>query len=143
MAREERDEKVEERQTIRPAQRLLHAKTLAIVGASPKGNWPNLLFQNLKHAAFPGKVYLINPNYEELWEARCYPNLAALPEPVEHLLMLVPSRAVIPTLKEAVPLGAKAATIYSSGFGEGSDPKSHERGRWVRCFRAEGRWETG
>ena len=127
-------EKMAERQTIRPAENLLHAKTLAIVGASPKGNWPNLLFHNLKGAEFPGNVYLINPNYEELWGARCYPNLGALPEPVEHLLMLVPTRAVIPTLKEAVPLGTKAATIYSSGFGEGTDPKSHERGKALAEF---------
>jgi len=125
---------VAERQTIRPAQQLLHTKTLAIVGASPKGNWPNLLFQNLKRAEFPGNVYLINPNYEELWDAPCYPNLSALPEPVEHLLMLVPSRAVIPTLEEAAPLGTRAATIYSAGFGEGTDPKSHERGRALADF---------
>lgn len=123
-----------ERQTIRPAEHLLKAKTLAIVGASPKGNWPNLLYQNLKRAEFPGGVYLINPNYEELWETRCYPNLGALPERVEHLLMLVPSRAVIPTLKEAAPLGVRAATVYSSGFGEGTDPKSHERGKALADF---------
>lgn len=123
-----------ERQTIRPAEKLLHAKTLAIVGASPKGNWPNLLYHNLKRAEFPGNVYLINPNYQELWDAPCYPNLQALPEPVGHLLMLVPTRAVIPTLKEAVHLGTTAATIYSSGFGEGTDPKSHERGRALADF---------
>ena len=123
-----------ERQTIRPAENLLHAKTLAIVGASPKGNWPNLLYHNLQGAEFPGKVYLINPNYEEMWDAPCYPNLQALPEPAEHLLMLVPSRAVIPTLQDAVSLGTKAATIYSAGFGEGTDPKSHERGQALADF---------
>ena len=130
----ERQKKMTERQTIRPAENLLHAKTLAIVGASPKGNWPNLLFHNLKRAEFPGNVYLINPNYKELWDAPCYPNLQALPEAVEHLLMLVPTRAVIPTLEEAAPLGTKAATIYSSGFGEGTDPRSHERGKALADF---------
>jgi len=123
-----------ERTTILPAANLLHAKSVAIVGASPKGNWPNLLFHSLKAAEFPGNVFLINPNYEELWDAPCYPSLEALPEPPEHLLMLVPSRAVIPTLKQAAPLGVKAATIYSAGFGEGTDPKSHERGRELAEF---------
>lgn len=123
-----------ERTTIRPAANLLHARTLAIVGASPKGNWPNLIFHNLKAAEFPGKVFLVNPNYREIWDAPCYPGLDALPEPAEHLLMLVPTRAVIPTLEQAAPLGAKAATIYSAGFGEGSDPGSHERGRDLAEF---------
>ena len=123
-----------ERTTIRPAANLLHAKSLAIVGASPKGNWPNLLFHSLKEAEFPGNVFLINPNYEEIWGAPCYPSLEALPEPADHLLMLVPTRAVISTLKQAVPLGAKAATIYSAGFGEGTDPTSHERGRELAEF---------
>jgi acetate---CoA ligase (ADP-forming) len=123
-----------ERQTIRPAENLLHAKTLAIVGASPKGNWPNLLFHNLQRAEFPGNVYLINPNYQEIWDAPCYPDLKALPEPADHLLMLVPTRAVIATLEAAVPLGTKAATIYSAGFGEGTDPKSHERGKALADF---------
>ncbi|MDE0030831.1 MAG: CoA-binding protein, partial [Deltaproteobacteria bacterium] len=123
-----------ERTTIRPAADLLHAKSVAIVGASPKGNWPNLLFHSLKDAEFPGNVFLINPNYEELWDAPCYPSLEALPEPAEHLLMLVPSRAVIPTLRQAAPLGVKAATIYSAGFGEGTDPTSHERGRELAEF---------
>ena len=123
-----------ERTTILPAADLLHAKSVAIVGASPKGNWPNLLFHSLKAAEFPGNVFLINPNYEELWDAPCYPSLEALPEPPDHLLMLVPSRAVIPTLRQAAPLGVKAATIYSAGFGEGTDPKSHERGRELAEF---------
>lgn len=123
-----------ERATIRPAANLLHAKSVAIVGASPKGNWPNLLFSSLKAAEFPGNVFLINPNYEELWGTPCYPSLEALPEPPEHLLMLVPTRAVISTLESAAPLGVKAATIYSAGFGEGSDPESHKRGRELADF---------
>lgn len=123
-----------ERNTILPAANLLHARTLAIVGASPRGNWPNLLFHNLKAAGFPGKVFLINPNYQELWDEPCYPSLEALPEPPEHLLMLVPTRAVVPTLRQAAPLGVRAATIYSAGFGEGTDSRSHERGRELAGF---------
>ncbi len=126
-----------ERTTLLPAADLLHARSLAMVGASPKGNWPSLLFHGLKQANFSGNVFLINPNYQELWDAPCYPSLEALPEAPEHLLMLVPTRAVIPTLRQAAPLGVKAATIYSAGFGEGTDPESHQRGRDLAEFCAE------
>jgi len=79
--------------TRRPVEHLLQARSVAMVGASPKGRWPTLIFQNLKNSGFQGKVYLVNPNYQEIWDERCYPNLAALPEPAEHLLLLYPGRA--------------------------------------------------
>ena len=67
-------------ENLRPAENLLHARSVAIVGASPKGRWPTLIFRNLKKGGYGGKIYLVNPNYAELWEERCYPNLAVLPE---------------------------------------------------------------
>lgn len=117
---------------LRPAGHLLHAGSVAIVGASPKGRWPTLIFRNLKKGGYKGKIYLINPNYTELWEERCHPNLAALPEAAEHLLLLVPTKAVLQTLEEGSRLGSKAATIYSAGFGEGDDPEGKERARALR-----------
>lgn len=116
----------------RPVEHLLHARSVAILGASPKGRWPQQIFRNLKNGGYKGKIYLVNPNYPELWEEKCYPNLPALPEPAEHLLMLVPTRAVLQTLEEGSKLGSKAATIYSAGFGEGDDPKGKERAQAMK-----------
>ncbi len=117
---------------LRPAGHLLHAGSVAIVGASPKGRWPTLIFRNLKKGGYKGKIYLINPNYTELWEERCHPNLAALPEAPEQLLLLIPTKAVIQTLEEGSRLGSKAATIYSAGFGEGDDTQGKERGQALK-----------
>ena len=117
---------------LRPAGHLLHAGSVAIVGASPKGRWPTLIFRNLKKGGYKGKIYLINPNYTELWEERCHPNLAALPEAPEQLLLLIPTKAVIQTLEEGSRLGSKAATIYSAGFGEGDDIQGTERGQALK-----------
>jgi acetate---CoA ligase (ADP-forming) len=112
----------------RPVENLLQAKSVAIVGASPKGRWPMGIYRNLKKAKYNGKIFLVNPNYKEIAEDPCYPNIAALPEVPEHLLMLIPTKAVLGTLEEAAKLGAKAATIYSAGFGEGDDPEGKKRG---------------
>lgn len=113
--------------TAKPVENLLRAKSVAIVGASQKGAWPQGIYRNLKGAKFPGAVYLINPNYQELYGDKCYPNLASLPEVPDELLVLIPTRAVLPTLEEAARLGTKAATIYTAGFGEGDDDKGKER----------------
>jgi len=114
-----------------PVEHLLGAKSVAIVGASPKGRWPMGIFRNLKKA-YSGKVFLINPNYQEIEGAPCYPNLAALPEVPEELLVLIPTRAVLGVLEEAAKLGAKSATIYTAGFGEGDDPQGKERARAMK-----------
>ena len=121
-----------ETENLRPAGHLLHAGSVAIVGASPKGRWPTLIFRNLKKGGYKGKIYLINPNYTELWEERCHPNLAALPEAPEQLLLLIPTKAVLQTLEEGSRLGSKAATIYSAGFGEGDDTQGKERGQALK-----------
>jgi acetyltransferase len=124
--------------TRKPVEHLLRAKSVAIVGASQRGAWPLGIYRNLKSAKFPGGIYLINPNYNELFGDKCYPNLAALPEVPEQLLILIPTRAVLGVLEEATKLGTKSATIYTAGFGEGDDPKGKERAQAMKdlCDRA-------
>ena len=117
--------------TRKPVENVLSARSVAIVGASPKGRWPMGIYRNLKKA-YGGKIFLVNPNYKEIAEDPCYPNLAALPEVPEELLMLIPTRSVLSTLEEAAKLGTKAATIYSAGFGEGDDPKGKDRAQAMK-----------
>jgi acyl-CoA synthetase (NDP forming) len=115
----------------KPVENLLAAKSVAIIGASPKGRWPMGIFRNLKKA-YGGKVFLINPNYPEIQGSPCYPNVAALPEVPEELLVLIPTRAVLGALEEAAKLGTKSATIYTAGFGEGDDAKGKERAQAMK-----------
>jgi acyl-CoA synthetase (NDP forming) len=117
----------------RPVENILSAKSVAIVGASPKGRWPMGIYRNLKKA-YQGKVFLINPNYQEIENNPCYPNLTSLPEVPEELLILIPTRAVLGTLEEATKLGTKSATIYTAGFGEGDDPKGKERAQAMKAL---------
>ena len=118
--------------TPKPAGNLLRAKSVAIIGASQKGAWPQGIYRNLKNAKFAGGIYLINPNYQELYGDKCYPNLAALPEVPDELLVLIPTRAVLGVLEEAAKLGTRSATIYTAGFGEGDDEKGKERAQAMR-----------
>jgi acetyltransferase len=118
--------------TRKPVENLLCAKSVAIIGASQRGAWPAGIYRNLKSAKYPGGVYLVNPNYKELYGDTCYPNLAALPEVPDELLILIPTRAVLGVLEEAAKLGTRSATIYTAGFGEGDDPKGKERAQAMR-----------
>ena len=108
---------------------LLDAKSIAIVGASERGEWPSAIYTNLKEQGFPGAVYPINPGRDEIWGERCYPDFASLPEPVDLALVIVPGAAVLPVLEEGTVNGLKSAVVFAANIGEGDDPESVARGR--------------
>jgi acyl-CoA synthetase (NDP forming) len=102
---------------------LLSPKNVVIVGASDRpGSWSRRVFRSLERTGFPGQVYPVNPRNPTVWEGRtCYPDLQALPERADHVVVLVPGHAAVETIREAGRVGARSATIFSSGFGEGED----------------------
>lgn len=107
---------------------MLRARSVAIVGASDRAKWPSSIFASLRDAGYPGKIYPINPRYEQVWGVRCYPSFAALPEPAEHALVIIPAGAVQATLEEGAAHGLKSATVYAANIGEGHDPEIVARG---------------
>jgi acetyltransferase len=109
---------------------LLAPRNVAIVGASDRaGSWSITVNGSLRRVGFKGAVYPVNPRNETVWGGqRCYPDLASLPEAPDHVVVLVPGRAVIDTIREAGRAGARSATIFSSGFGEGGDAEGRRLG---------------
>jgi len=108
---------------FRSAESLFRPRSIAILGASESGGsgWPRAIFHNLEHAGFPAKVYLINPNRTELWGQRVYPGFAALPEPVDLALTIIPAEGIPEALTEGAAHGLKAALVFAARFGEGGD----------------------
>ncbi|NDA47033.1 MAG: hypothetical protein EBY21_07105 [Alphaproteobacteria bacterium] len=109
---------------------LLKPRNIAIVGASDRpGNWAGGVFRSLSRLTYPGKIYPVNPRNETVWGGlKCYPSLADLPEKPDHVVIVVPGPAAIETVREAGRAGARSAQIFSSGFGEGGDPKGRALG---------------
>lgn len=108
---------------------LLEAKSIAIVGASERANWPTALRSNLTDCGFEGPIYPINPRRDNVWGEKCYPDFGALPEPVDLALVVIPGTSVIEALENGVEHGLKAALIFSANIGEGTDPETIARGR--------------
>ncbi len=111
---------------------VINPSSVAIVGASERARWPTDIFNNLGRGGFPGKIFPVNPRASEVWGQRAYPDLASLPEPPSHALVIVPSAAVLDVLEKGVAAGLKSATIYSGNLGEGLDPESMARGQAIR-----------
>ena len=83
------------------------------------------------------RIYPVNPNRTEIWGGACYADLRALPEPPDHLVVLVPAAGVLSVLREGAAAGARSATIFSAGFGEASDADGLARRRALTDLIAE------
>lgn len=106
---------------------ILRPRSVAIAGASPDARWPRRLFLNLKEGGYPGRVYLINPKYTEVWGERCYGSPADLPEPADVLYVLVPADYNVALLEEAARCGTKGAVIFAGGYAEQGDETGRVR----------------
>jgi len=121
---------------FRTVDHLLRPKTIAIIGASDssRGGWAREIYENLEFSGFPAKLYLVNPKRSELWGRPVFPNFAAIPEPVDLALTIIPSPAIPDTLAEAAANGLRCALIYAAQFGEGGDPEGQRRAAAVRAL---------
>ena len=108
---------------------LLRPKSIAIVGASDssRGGWAQSIYDNLEYCGFPAKIYPVNPRRSEVWGRKVFRNFAAIPEPVDLALTIVPTAAVIDALAEAAVHGLKCALVFAARFGEGGDPEGVTR----------------
>jgi acyl-CoA synthetase (NDP forming) len=113
---------------------LLDPASIAIVGASERGKWATQIFRNLRDFGYPGKVYPVNPRLGRVWGSPCYPDLASLPEPPQHAMVIVPAPAVQDVIETGVKAGLKSATIYASQIGEGEDPEIVARGAALKAL---------
>ena len=109
--------------TITPEQQsnlraLFEPKSIALIGATDKSQWSLNTFLNIKGSDFTGHTYLVNPRTPEVHGEKTYPSIAELPEVVDLVFVMVPTGAVLGTLKEAVAAGTRAAVVLTAGFGE-------------------------
>jgi acetate---CoA ligase (ADP-forming) len=113
-------------------------RNAVLVGASDRpGSWAARVWRNLTRYAFPRPIYLLNPRRTELWDRPCYPDFKSLPEPPDHLVVLVPAANVPDLLRSGAAAGARSATVFSSGFGESGDPEGADHGRRLAAVIAD------
>jgi acyl-CoA synthetase (NDP forming) len=105
---------------------LMAPRNILLVGASDR-NWSHRVQQNLVRFGFPGGVFPVNPNRDRIWGAPCFASISAVPEPPDHLAIFLPNEQTIAALEEGGALGARSASIFAAGFGEGDDEAGRDR----------------
>jgi acetyltransferase len=105
---------------------LFAPKNIVLVGASDR-NWSARVHGTLARLGYSGDVYLVNPNRKELWGKTCYSSLSDLPEAPDHLAVFLPADETITTIEAATSVGARSASLFAAGFGEGGDDVGESR----------------
>ncbi len=99
---------------------LLNPRNVALVGASDRnGHWSRRVCDNLRRFGFGGGVFPINPSRADVWGGPCFASFEAMPEPPDHLAIFTPADTILDLLHQGASAGARSATIYAAGFGEG------------------------
>ena len=94
-------------------------KSVAIVGASRNPlKFGHSLLQNLLDLEFKGKIYVVNPNADEILGLKAYPRVDSIDEDVELAVIIVPALKVPEVLKDCSKKHVKGVVICSSGFRE-------------------------
>lgn len=121
---DKREEEIEERaQEIRQALDVaVNAKSVAVVGAArPRENGFPGMFGCMRNYGYAGRLYPVNPKLNDIDGIKAYPNLTALPEPVDLVIVAVPAPFVPDVLRECVATGNKTVHIFTSGFKESGE----------------------
>lgn len=93
-------------QTAIIRQVLKDSKTIAVVGLSPKAHRPShQVASYLMKAGYT--IIPVNPGQEAILGQTCYPNLRAIPTPVDMVDIFRRPEEVVPIVEDAITIGAK------------------------------------
>jgi acyl-CoA synthetase (NDP forming) len=96
-----------------------NAKSVAIYGASASQNSVGqAIIQNFIKPQYTGKVFAVNPKYNQVLGVPCYPTLQEIKEEIDLVVVAVPARITPRVFEDIAAKGTKAAIIISGGFSE-------------------------
>ena len=75
--------------------KMLNPRSIAVVGASPKGGYGGRLLSAVLKAKDRIRIYPVNPNYDEIMGVKSYKSVADLPEAPDLVGVVVPYGKVL------------------------------------------------
>lgn len=107
---------------------LLRPRSVAIIGASSNQDAiPGLPQRILAQHGYSGAVYPVNPRHTELAGLPCYPDIGAVPGPVDVAIVVVAAARVAEVTRACGEAGVRFVVIISSGFAEQFDGGPRQR----------------
>jgi acyl-CoA synthetase (NDP forming) len=108
---------------------LLEPQRIALIGVSDAMNPGRIILQNLLREGFPSeRLTVVKPGTDDIDGVRCVPEVAALPEPADLLVLGVAAAQTPHTLEEIVRhRAAESVIVIPGGLGERVGSEDLER----------------
>lgn len=103
---------------VRRLDPLLRGRSAVVVGASPNPSFVSAILRNLLGNGFGGPVAAVNPRYERVLDAPCYPSVLDVPWPIDLVVVGVSWQAVPALLEQCEQKRVGALVMITSGFAE-------------------------
>jgi len=125
---------------IEKIRRILHnSKTIAVVGLSPKPHRPShQVARYLMEAGYT--IIPVNPGQDNILGLPCYPNLTAIPVPVDMVDIFRRPEEVLPIVEDAIAIGARFIWMQEGIVHEEAAAKAEAAGLGVimdRCTKID------
>ena len=105
--------------SINPLDAIFEPKSVAVIGASTTpGKVGHDIFVNILKGGFTGTLYPVNPNARSVSSVRAYKSLTEIPDEIDLGIVILPPKAALQAVQEAVEKGVKGIVIVSAGFRE-------------------------
>jgi acetyl coenzyme A synthetase (ADP forming)-like protein len=98
---------------------LFRPSSIAIIGATPRpATIGREILHNLIDYEFTGSIFPVNPRHKVVHSFKCYPEVTAIPDPVDLAFIIVPRQAVLATIDQCAEKGVRGVVVISAGFKE-------------------------
>src|SRR5215213_10047995 len=101
-----------------PLDAMFRPRSVAVVGASQNPSFVSGILKNLLRFDYAGTVSAVNPRYDSILSAPCYPSVLDVPSPLDLVIVGVASRHIPTVLEQCEEKGVGAIEIVSSGYSE-------------------------
>ena len=94
-------------------------QSIAVIGSLREGYFGGyVVVKTLLNAGFAGKIYPVNPSYQEVLGLKVYPSIKEIPEKIDLVLIMINRRSVPDVMRECAGRGIKAVIVVADGFAE-------------------------
>jgi acetate---CoA ligase (ADP-forming) len=98
---------------------IFRPRSIAVVGASrDRSAIGREILHNLIEYEFNGPIYPVNPRAANVHSLKCYPEVGAIPDPVDLAVIVVPRDVVPAVVEQCGRKGVRGVVVITAGFKE-------------------------
>jgi acyl-CoA synthetase (NDP forming) len=102
-------------------QAFFRPRNIALVGASDKSAWSNMIFSRFAMYGHEGELFAVNRSGSTAHGLPGFTSIAEIPGRVDMAYIYVPAAAVADAVRQAAAAGIRNAVVLSSGFSEAGE----------------------